>query len=73
MNSKLKAKAVEVLARFPEDNIRKIEVCGVVAGISAGAVVVLTTGDAFIGLITAGAVFCWFIARAVSAAGYSDG
>lgn len=66
MNPKLKA--VEISDRWPEDNIRKIEMNGVISGISAGTVVVLTTSDAFIGLITAGAVFCWFIARAVSAA-----
>ena len=64
MNPKLKA--VEAPVLYP-DNIRKIEVHGVISGISAGAVVVLATGDAFIGLITAVAVFCWFIARAVSA------
>lgn len=65
MDTKIK---VEVVDQWPEDNIRKIEMYGVVSGISAGTVVVLLTGDAFIGLITALAVFCWYVVRAVSAA-----
>ncbi len=63
-----KIKEVEVPSRWPEDNIRKIEVYGVVSGISAGAVVVLSAGDTFIGLITALTVFCWYVIRAVSVA-----